>query len=78
MLLLLLAEYFIEAREKRLEHRSQDSSGYTPTVGWARFHALQNVAQRAVILCDDKTFSIDESCLHPGTRSGLFQSGNPS
>ena len=64
----LLVEYLVDRYAKKAGKRFGDIAGKTLEM-FQKYHwpgnirELQNVIERAVILCDGKTFSIDESWL---------------
>jgi formate hydrogenlyase transcriptional activator len=64
----LLVEYFVDRYAQKAGRKFKDISSKT-LVLFQRYHwpgnirELQNVIERAVILCDTETFSIDETWL---------------
>jgi formate hydrogenlyase transcriptional activator len=71
--ILLLAGYFIKRYASKTGKKINNIE--RQTVEWLQDHdwpgnirELQNVVERAVILCDDETFSIDEAWLQPEPR----------
>jgi DNA-binding NtrC family response regulator len=68
--ILLLAKYFIEryaAKErKRIRRIEKRTAELLEAYDWAgNIRELQNVIERAIILCDSDTFSVEESWLRP-------------
>ncbi len=66
----LLVEYFVEryARKagKRFRHIKKKTLGVFQAYDWpGNIRELQNVVERAVILCDEETFAVDETWLKP-------------
>jgi formate hydrogenlyase transcriptional activator len=66
----LLVEYFVEryARRagKRFRHIKKKTLGLFQGYDWpGNIRELQNVVERAVILCDEETFAVDETWLKP-------------
>jgi hypothetical protein len=66
----LLVEYFVEryARRagKRFRHIKKKTLGLFQAYNWpGNIRELQNVVERAVILCDEETFAIDDTWLKP-------------
>jgi formate hydrogenlyase transcriptional activator len=77
----LLAKYFIEryARStgKKIKNIDRKTLTLLQAYNWpGNIRELQNVIERAVILCDRETLSIDESCRHHETLETL-QTLNP-
>jgi formate hydrogenlyase transcriptional activator len=71
--ILLLATYFIERYTskagKRIRNIERRTLEWLQAYDWpGNIRELQNVVERAVILCDGATFSIDEMWLQPETR----------
>jgi formate hydrogenlyase transcriptional activator len=71
--ILLLATYFIERYAskagKKIRKIERSTLEWLQAYDWpGNIRELQNVVERAVILCDGGTFSIDETWLHPETR----------
>ena len=71
--ILLLATYFIERYAskagKKIRSIERKTLEWLQAYDWpGNIRELQNVVERAVILCDSETFSIDESWLQPETR----------
>ena len=71
--ILLLAKYFIERYASKAGKKIRSIE--RKTTEWLQAYdcpgnirELQNVVERAVILCDDETFSIDETWLQPATQ----------
>jgi formate hydrogenlyase transcriptional activator len=66
----LLVEYLVDRYAKKAGKKFRDITGKTREL-FQRYHwpgnirELQNVIERAVILCDGETFSIDETWLKP-------------
>jgi formate hydrogenlyase transcriptional activator len=76
--ILLLAKYFIEryaAREgKRIRRVERRTAELLEAYHWpGNIRELQNVVERAMILCDSDTFFVDKEWLHPESepRPGL-------
>jgi formate hydrogenlyase transcriptional activator len=77
--ILLLATYFIERYTRKAGKKIRNIE--RRTLEWLQAHdwpgnirELQNVVERAVILCDGSTFSIDETWLRPeprGTKASI-------
>jgi formate hydrogenlyase transcriptional activator len=72
----LLAKYFIEryARStgKKIKSVNRKTLDLLEAYDWpGNIRELQNVIERAVILCDRETLSIDESCMHRETLEPL-------
>jgi formate hydrogenlyase transcriptional activator len=66
----LLVEYFVDryARKagKRFRHIKKKTLGLFQAYDWpGNIRELQNVVERAVILCDEETFAVDETWLKP-------------
>jgi formate hydrogenlyase transcriptional activator len=66
----LLVEYFVEryARKagKRFRHIKKKTLALFQAYDWpGNIRELQNVVERAVILCDEETFAVDETWLKP-------------
>jgi len=64
----LLVEYLVERygkkTGKRFGHIHKNTLGLFQNYGWpGNIRELQNVVERAVILCEDETFSVDETWL---------------
>jgi DNA-binding NtrC family response regulator len=64
----LLVEYLIERYAKKagkkIWHIEKQTLALLQAYQWPRnIRELQNVVERAVILCDDETFSVDETWL---------------
>lgn len=71
--ILLLATYFIELSAnrvgKRIDKIERKTLDLLQAHHWpGNIRELQNVVERAVILCDSDTFVIDESWLRPETQ----------
>jgi formate hydrogenlyase transcriptional activator len=74
--ILLLAKYFIERYEARYGTRIQRVEKRTAELleahDWpGNIRELQNVIERAMILCDSITFSVEESWLRPESESDV-------
>lgn len=70
----LLAKYFIErfaaSAGKRIRNVDSGALNLLQAYHWpGNIRELQNVIERAVILCDCETLSVDESCLQRGMLS---------
>jgi formate hydrogenlyase transcriptional activator len=68
----LLVEYLVERYAsktgKKIRHIHQGTLDLFRAYDWpGNIRELQNVLERAVILCDGETFSVDESWLQPDT-----------
>jgi formate hydrogenlyase transcriptional activator len=77
----LLAKYFIEryARStgKKIKNIDRKTLALLQAYDWpGNIRELQNAIERAVILCDRETLSIDESCMQRETL-GMFQRSTP-
>jgi formate hydrogenlyase transcriptional activator len=75
----LLAKYFIEryARStgKKIKNIDRKRLELLQAYDWpGNIRELRNVIERAVILCDRETLSIDESCMHHETLETLQRS----
>jgi formate hydrogenlyase transcriptional activator len=75
----LLAKYFIEryasSAGKKIKNVDKRTLKLLETYDWpGNIRELQNVIERAVILCDGATLSIDESSLHHDTFETLQRS----
>jgi formate hydrogenlyase transcriptional activator len=71
----MLVEYLVERYAKRsgkhITHTSKNSLKLLQSYDWpGNIRELQNVIERAVILCDDETLSVDETWLRRGAGSG--------
>ncbi len=71
--ILLLAQYFIQRYAmktgKKVKAIERKTLAWLQAYDWpGNIRELQNVVERAVILCDGETLSIDESWLQPETR----------
>ncbi len=71
--ILLLATYFIERYAskagKKIRSIERKTLAWLKDYDWpGNIRELQNVVERAVILCDGETFAIDETWLRPETR----------
>jgi transcriptional regulator with GAF, ATPase, and Fis domain len=71
--ILLLATYFIERYAskagKKIRNIERKTLGWLQAYDWpGNIRELQNVVERAVILCDSETFSIEETWLQPEAR----------
>jgi len=71
--ILLLATYFIERYAskagKKIRNIERKTLDWLQAYDWpGNIRELQNVVERAVILCDRETFSIDKTWLQPETR----------
>jgi formate hydrogenlyase transcriptional activator len=72
--ILLLAKYFIERfaskAGKKIRSVERRTLEWLQDYDWpGNIRELQNVVERAVILCDGETFSIDQTWLQPETRA---------
>jgi len=72
----LLAEYFIDRYAskagKKIRNIERNTVEWLQAYDWpGNIRELQNVIERAVILCDADTLSIDESWLRPEARTVL-------
>jgi formate hydrogenlyase transcriptional activator len=72
----LLAKYFIEryarSTRKKIKNIDRKTVKLLQAYDWpGNIRELQNVIERAVILCDRETLSIDESCTHHETLETL-------
>lgn len=70
----LLARHFIERYAnkagKKIRNIDRKTLELLHAYDWpGNIRELQNVVERAVILCDDETFSVDETWLHSETRT---------
>jgi transcriptional regulator with GAF, ATPase, and Fis domain len=72
--ILLLAEYFIDRYAskvgKKIRNIGRNTLEWLQAYDWpGNIRELQNVMERAVILCDTETLSIDETWLQPEART---------
>ncbi|HTF64333.1 MAG TPA: sigma 54-interacting transcriptional regulator [Edaphobacter sp.] len=77
--ILLLAKYFIEryarSNGKKIKNIDRKTLALLQAYDWpGNIRELQNVIERAVILCDGETLSIDEGCMHRETIETLQRS----
>jgi len=71
MLVEYLVERYTKRSGKRITHTSKDSLKLLQSYDWpGNIRELQNVIERAVILCDGETLSVDETWLRRGAGSG--------
>jgi formate hydrogenlyase transcriptional activator len=66
----LLVEYLVERHAKRagkrISHIRKNTLGLFQAYDWpGNIRELQNVVERGVILCEEETFSVDETWLQP-------------
>jgi formate hydrogenlyase transcriptional activator len=74
----LLVEYFVERYAKRagkrFRHIKKKTLALFQAYDWpGNIRELQNVVERAVILCDDETFAVDETWLKPRSEQPFRQ-----
>jgi formate hydrogenlyase transcriptional activator len=74
--ILLLAKYFIERNAakmgKTIRWVDKQTAKLLEGYDWpGNIRELQNVVERAMILCDADTFSVEKAWLHPGSEPGL-------
>ena len=65
MLVKYLVERYAKRTGKRIDHITKKTLDLFQTYDWpGNIRELQNVIERALILCDEETFSVDETWLH--------------
>src|SRR5580700_3150664 len=74
--IVLLAKYFIDRyatkAAKRIRRVEKRTAELLEAYDWpGNIRELQNVIERAMILCDSDTFSVEESWLRPESESGV-------
>jgi PAS domain S-box-containing protein len=75
MLVEYLVERYAKRSGKRITHTSRASLELLQSYDWpGNIRELQNVIERAVILCDGETLSVDETWLPRGTRAARASS----
>jgi PAS domain S-box-containing protein len=68
MLVKYLVERYTRKSGKQIRHIRKESLDLLQSYDWpGNIRELQNVIERAVILCDSETLSVDEQWLRPGT-----------
>jgi formate hydrogenlyase transcriptional activator len=71
MLVEYLVERYTRRSGKRITHTSKTSLKLLQSYDWpGNIRELQNVIERAVILCEDETLAVDETWLRRAARSG--------
>src|SRR5262249_60178473 len=67
-----LVQRYAKAAGKRIREIGKETLGFLQSYDWpGNVRELQNVIERGVVLCEDETFSIEESWLkRPGRAPG--------